>query len=320
MFVSVSFSLVIYGVLTREVDRFSHMQGLRIERRMLIEQGLRPRNQPMSFKIVDLDLVREVKQRTIIMLGLINVIILVVSGILGYLLAGKTLQPIKEMVDEQNRFISDASHELRTPLTSLKTAMEVSLRDKNLSLNEAKKTIIESIGEADNLQSLSDKLLQLAQYQKINKDLVSLAIIANEAVNKVRPLAQKKKIIINNKVDNGEIKGDKQGLIELLVIFLDNAVKYSPEKSKVFLSSKKTDRSISVSIKDQGIGIEKKDLPHIFDRFYRADSARSKTNTGGYGLGLSIAKKIIDIHQGSVKIDSAPKKGTTFAISFPVLS
>src|SRR3990167_5772072 len=159
MLISTGFSGVIYKVLTAELDRFSHMQRLRIESRV---RSIQPRI------FVDPDLAEETKQRLIVFLLIINSGILFVSGILAYFLAGKTLRPIKEMVDEQNRFISDASHELRTPLTSIKTAMEVSLRDKNLTLKDSKKLIGESIDEVNKLQLLSDELLQLAQYQTLN--------------------------------------------------------------------------------------------------------------------------------------------------------
>jgi len=137
MIISAMFSLVIYKVLSNEIERFERVQRFRIERRL--ETGLR--RFPNQIRITNPELIEETKQRILLMLIAINLGILIISGGLGYLLAGRTLKPIKEMVDEQNRFISDASHELRTPLTSLKTAMEVTLRDKNLSLLSAKKTI-----------------------------------------------------------------------------------------------------------------------------------------------------------------------------------
>jgi len=116
MFISISFSFVIYRGLMSEVHRFSRMQRSRF--------------------FVDEDLITEIQRRAIFGLGTINTIIFITSGALGYFLAGKTLSPIQEMVEEQNRFISDASHEFRTPLTALKSSFEVNLRDKNLSLTQ----------------------------------------------------------------------------------------------------------------------------------------------------------------------------------------
>jgi len=318
MFVSISFSAVIYEGIIGEVERFARIQRLRIERGFY-DENIRPAFEPVS--LIDLDLVKEAKQRTLLMLVMINGTIFFASGGLGYFLAGKTLEPIKEMVEEQNRFVSDASHELRTPLTSLKTAMEVSLRDRNLSLKNAKTLISESIGEVNKLQSLSDELLQLTQYHKPNGTLkfetVSLAQISKEAIRKIMPLAKRKQISIKNETENIKIEASKHGIIDLLVIFLDNAVKYSPKTTSITLSSKKTDGSVIISVTDQGIGIGEKDAVHIFDRFYRADSARSKRNADGYGLGLSIAKKIVDIHHGSINVESKLKQGTTFAVQLP---
>jgi two-component system phosphate regulon sensor histidine kinase PhoR len=101
---------------------------------------------------------------------------------------------------------------------------------------------------------------------------------------------------------------------------LDNAIKYSPEKAKVIISAGKSDGNVLISIRDKGPGIDKKDLPHIFDRFYRADSTRSKEKASGYGLGLSIAKQIAEMHHGSISVESAAKKGTSFTVKLPVLA
>ena len=160
MLISVFFSFVIYKVLTHEFERFAQRQKFRIEQRF--------QNPPPPFPVPDPDLIKEVKQRLLLSLTGINLIILVLSGGLGYFLAGKTLKPIKDMVDEQNRFISDASHELRTPLTALKTSMEVGLRNKKLALNEAKLIISENLNEINRLQLMSEKLLELARNQNLN--------------------------------------------------------------------------------------------------------------------------------------------------------
>jgi signal transduction histidine kinase len=239
----------------------------------------------------------------------------------GWFLAGKTLKPIKEMVDEQGRFITDASHELRTPLTSLKTEIEVNLRDKKLTLEEAKKLLKSNLEEVNSLQSLSDGLIKLTQYQKGSNGLifteVTLSSISKEAIKKIESLAQNKKIEIVNKISDLKIQGDKQTLIELLVIFLDNAIKYSSSQTKIKLNTEKTDHHVSLSINDEGIGIEKKDLPHLFDRFYQSNQARTKSPTMGYGLGLSIAKQIVDKHHGLIRVQSRLGKGTTFIVQLP---
>ncbi|KKP59226.1 MAG: Histidine kinase [Candidatus Roizmanbacteria bacterium GW2011_GWA2_34_18] len=316
MFVSIAFSLVIYQGLMSEVHRFLRIQRSRIER-------LFPPNPAQPF-FVDEDLITEIQQRIIFGLGIINTIIFITSGALGYFLAGKTLKPIQEMVEEQNRFISDASHEFRTPLTALKSSLEVNLRDKNLSIEEAKKIMSENINDVNHLQKLSDSLLQLSQYEKpqiySNFEKVSLKQIIEESINKIAPLAKNKNILIKTNLVNVNLKGNKFSLIDLFVILLDNAVKYSGKKSTIVINAKKIDHSVLISIEDQGIGIDKKDTPYLFDRFYRSDKARSKKGIDGYGLGLSIAKKIMNQHKGSIKIKSKLKKGTTVVVNLPIFS
>lgn len=314
MCVSISFSIVIYRGLVNEVERFGRVQRLRIQHDMEIY--------PAPPIVIDIDLVTEAKQRILVGLIMIDGIIFFVSGGLGYFLAGKTLKPIAEMMEEQNRFISDASHELRTPLTSLKTAMEVNLRDKNFSVEEAKTLIKDSIEEVNKLQSLSEELLQLAQYHKPNPSLrmekISLVNLVRGVLAKMKPMINKKKITINNRVKDIYIEGNKYNLADLLVIILDNAIKYSPQKGTVTLSTWKKQKFLYMSIQDEGVGISEKDLPHVFDRFYRADSARAKKSAGGFGLGLSIAKKIVETYKGTINLKSKVGAGTTVEIGLPI--
>ena len=322
MLISVSFSGVIYRVLTHEFERFERLQRFRIERRFF-DENHPPQDLRAKFILpLDQDIVKEAEDRLAFVLVFINAGILIISGGVGYFLAGRTLRPIKEMVHEQNRFISDSSHELRTPLTALKTSLEVSLRDKNLTLGNAKTVIKDSINEVNSLQSLSDELLQLAQYQKPNGiklfTEVSISEVVKVALKKIAPLARQKNISIKINIEDNRFLGSKYALVDLLVILLDNAVKYSAKKSQVVLECRKLDKQIAISVKDNGIGISEKDLPNIFDRFYRADFARSKTQAGGYGLGLSIAKKIVVMHSGSISVESKLKKGTKIIVCLPI--
>lgn len=317
MSVSFFFSTVIYRGLIAEVDRISQVE------RFQVQSG------PFEYKVyrpayLDQEIVDEIKKRIAMTLFAINGIILVFSGGLGYILAGKTLEPIAEMIDEQNRFISDASHELRTPLTSLKTAIEVGMRDRRMDLKSAKSLIADNLSEINKLQSLSEGLLQLTQYKNgsnnIKFERLSLKRIVSEAVKKMSVIAREKNIEIVNIVKDFKVEGNEYSLIDLLVILLDNAVKYSSQDSQIVIDATKSKKTVTLKISDQGIGIAKKDLPHVFDRFYRAESARSRKGSGGYGLGLSIAKKIVDTHGGTIEIDSELKKGTTVNISLPVFS
>lgn len=290
-----AFSGIIYNYISREITRFERLQRLRF------------------FYPPNLELIEETRHRVFVTLGLVDLVIIGGSGVLGFVLAGRTLNPIKVMMDDQNRFISDASHELRTPLASLRTAMEVHLRDKTPSLDSANELISQSLAEVNRLQYLSDGLLHLtrSQSRKVN---LNIADISSAAVKKIMPLAVRKHIKIQNGISSLKLRGDPDQLTELFVILLDNAVKYSPAKSAITLSSKKTTGQVEVKVADQGQGIAAKDLPHIFDRFYRADSSRSSS---GYGLGLSIAKQIVESHHGNISVTSKVGHGSAFKIQLP---
>lgn len=313
--ISTIFSLAFYNVATREVRRIIHTQQLRAEESYVSPFDELPLNAP---RLQDLE---DSEQRLKITLIIINGAIFFIAGGAGYFLAGRTLRPIKDMVDEQNRFITDASHELRTPLTAMRSEIEASLLEKNITVSEAQKLISSNLEEVITLQSLTDDLLQLAQLQKnqvkpLFKQL-SLLQIVEDTLKRITPLARKKHISIHNTVDDSIIIGNEHDLGELFTILLDNAVKYSPKNSNISVKSQRQDHSIIITITDQGIGIRDEDLPHIFDRFYRADKSRTKSDVGGSGLGLAIAKNIVDEHHGSIQVKSKVSKGTTFTIHLP---
>jgi two-component system sensor histidine kinase CiaH len=313
MSVSILFSLVIYDGINLELKRFEQTDAIVQEQ---VEQGFTlPRG-----VYVNPQLISASRTRLITTLGTINLIIFFGAGFAGYFLAGRTLRPIKNMVDQLNRFISDASHELRTPITSLRSEIEVGLRSKHLTLPQAKKLIESNLEEVIHLQALSDHLLELTQYetmQGINSfSAVKLNEIMHDAIKNVHGQAKKKRITIKNTIKDVTVFGNSDRLRELFTILLDNSVKYSNPESSVTINGKTKGNIVTISVIDQGIGIARDELPHIFERFYRADESRSK-NIHGFGLGLSIAKKIVELHKGSIQAVSSVNKGTTFIIRLP---
>ncbi len=325
MMVSVLFSLIIYRGASQEIDRFSQSQRTRIQRQ-LRESELLPAEIRKNIVIpvpllADPDLAEETKVRFAVLLIILNSSIVFLATIFGYLLAGKTLGPIQTMMSEQHRFISDASHELRTPLTALKASLEVGLRDAKLSASEARTLLEESLTDVHKLQKLSDNLLHLAQYRKPTTieqfSAVSIESLIKQAVKAVSGLAKKKHISIERMVDPGTIWGQAESLHELLVIILDNAIKYSPAETKITCSTKSSRSKLIITISDQGEGIAQVDLPHVFDRFYRADAARQHDTADGYGLGLAIAKEIVSRHGGTITAESNLGTGTSIRITLP---
>jgi two-component system, OmpR family, sensor histidine kinase CiaH len=309
MAVSITFS----GIIYRSVGLvFQHRLGL-IETRM---RRMHPR-QEFSF----IEDVQEAKNRVLITLIYINVGIFMFAAGGGYWLAGKTLRPIEQAMEDQKRFVADASHELRTPLTALKTSMEVGLRDKKLTTKKAKKIISDNLESVNQTQSLVNNLLSLARYDQNGQNLkfeeIDLSEIVERSVEKIKPLADQKNIKISLKLDEVVVSGDKNSLERMITIFLDNAVKYTDKNGKIKVKIKRSKNKAVIKISDNGRGIPEENLPYIFDRFYRVDDSRCKDDVCGYGLGLSVAKKIIDLHQGKIEVESQLGEGTAFAITLP---
>lgn len=191
-----------------------------------------------------------------------------------------------------------------------------------MSLPEAKRVIRSNLEDIDSLQSLSNNLLSLVNFQSNGHNLVfkkiEIAEVLKNAYRKILPLAKEKNIKIRIEFKKQTILAHKESLEEMVFIFLDNAIKYTPQDGEVVVTTKVSKRSLVIKIKDTGIGISKEDIPHIFDRFYRVDQSRSKENMPGFGLGLSLTKRIIEIHKGTVEVSSGLGKGTTFTISLPL--
>jgi signal transduction histidine kinase len=313
MTITILFSLVIYTRLIGELDRIGRFQ--QANKQNNIPFPLRNRDFPLP---PELD-VAQAKINILLTLFGVNGVVLVLAGGAGYILAGRTLRPIQEMMDEQSRFITDASHELKTPLTAIRTEYEVAMLTKPIPVKEANTLINSSYEEIINLQDLAENLLELTRQQKrerIHMKEVSLLEITEASLKKVIPFAKQKQITINNQIDDYILSGEQQSLIRLLVILLDNAIKYNSKNSAITLTSTKTDHHLLITVSDNGVGIAKQDLEHIFDRFYRVDKSRSKTS--GYGLGLSIAKEIVETHSGSISVESKLGKGATFSIQLPL--
>ena len=277
---------------------------------------------PLSFMPLNQQTIQNSMEEVKTSLIVIDFIILILAGFGSYFLAGKTLEPIRHMIDEQNRFVADASHELLTPLTNLHAEIEVVIREKKLSPEEAKRIFSSNLEEVVLLESLSVRLLQLAEYKKLNQQLpfthVSITELLDTAWKQVSSLANSKHITLHKEIkDAVKIHGDRESLFEVFVILFDNAVKYSHEGESISVSVTLEKKHCVIQIIDQGIGIAEKDIPHVFDRFYRSDKARTKNTTTGFGLGLSIAKHIIDLHKGTIVLRNNSDQGITATIKLP---
>lgn len=317
MFVTIFFSTIEYFQTLKTSTFVLEMQKARIERQM--EHFGYPRRQSrQALAVLGQEEINEIKERTLKNLLFLNFLILGVSGISSYFLAGKTLEPIEQMLKKQRLFVSNAAHELKTPLTAIKTNLEVTLRDKKLNLEDAKTAMAETVNDVDKLNSLAVMLLK--QESTLNKeDFTKLALdeILENVVEKMEPLAAAQNQQINFNKTAALVMGNKEELEQVFTNLIDNAIKYNKKSGIVDIEMFVEKKHVLVKVSDQGVGIKSNDLPYIFEPFYRADKARSNSNS--FGLGLSIAKEIINKHGGRIEVASEPDKGSTFTVSLAVV-
>jgi len=239
---------------------------------------------------------------------------------LGVTLNGM-LDRIGEKVREIQRFTADAAHELRTPLTALRGSAELALL-RLRSAEELRLTIEESIVQYERLQRIADDLLLLAQIDAceaiFEKETLSLDTIVEDVCDLYAPIAEDKGLSLEVARSNGVVvHGDGGRLRQVIGNLLDNAIKYTAAPGRVTMSVGQENGAAYIRVADTGIGIREDDLAKVFDRFYRADPARSALSAPGAGLGLSICRSIVAGHGGSIKIESAPGSGTAVTVYVP---
>jgi signal transduction histidine kinase len=322
MVLSLIFSFALYRVsFGQMVANFQHEQAA-IER-LPVPLGLESSRD--SYIQALSDRLDDARRSLLWRLAGLNVLTLVLGGGAAYFLARRTLGPIETAMEAQGRFTADASHELRTPLTAMRSEIEVALREKHLAAGDARALLSSNLEEIAKLESLSAGLLRLARSENgLDPSAVtpvSVRQIFEGAIERHQAKIAERHTKLEVQTDDETIEGDEASLTELISILLDNALKYSPPKTTVTLKSSVSNNIVRLSISDQGAGINASDIPHIFERFYRADRSRTKDSerVGGYGLGLSIAKRIADLHHGDISVESAPAKGTTFKIKLPAV-
>jgi signal transduction histidine kinase len=315
MCISLLFTLVIYQISVTELQRSLKGPITQKERQILVDE--RDINAVIEQRQELLD---SAETRLRSGLAFLNAIIIIAGGGLSYALARRSLEPIERAHEVQSRFTADASHELRTPITAMRIETELTLTEPKLTLKEAKKQLESNIEELDKLTSLSEGLLQLARLDESNleKEQVQVAIVVQKAISRIQKKTQEKKqTVTTKKLNDCQIEANEVALVEALVTLLDNACKYSPEESEIRVACRALPKTIEISISDQGIGILPTEKEQVFERFYRADNSRTKTAEPGYGIGLSIAKAVAEAHNGKIKVESTPKKGSTFTLSLP---
>lgn len=258
-----------------------------------------------------------IEHRLFIRLIFLNGTVFFIGSSACYYLARKTLRPVEMIWELQEQFISDASHELKTPVAGLRLRGEVALRDPALSLSEARATIEANVKQALVLEALTSSLLELAREQNLQKAPmaeVPLDAVVTAAVEQCHDAARAKSISIISDLSPLTVRAARKQLEQVVVILLDNAIKFSDVDSTVYVSSVASKDDAVIIVRDEGQGIRDVDIPHIFERFYQVDGSRAKQ---GYGLGLSIADNIIRRHHGKITVKSVLGRGSEFSVYIP---
>jgi len=253
-------------------------------------------------------------------LVLASAIGILLGALASLLMASRSLRPISRAFQRQREFVADASHELRTPLTLIRTNVEAWLRRSNGTARIYAKSIVEEVEQLNRIVGdLTTLALADARQLPIDPHPVELNEVVKGLMAQATPLAEERGVHLRPDLNGGvRVEADLVRVRQLLLILIDNALTHTSAGGEVSVGVIRRDGRARVTVVDNGEGIPPADLPHIFERFYRADKARTREN-GGSGLGLAIAKWIVDAHKGEIAVKSTQGKGTEVAVSLPAI-
>ena len=231
-------------------------------------------------------------------------------------------EKLETLDQSRNQFVSNASHELKTPLATMKIMIESLIYQPDMDKNLRTEFMTDINNEIDRLSAIVSDLLTLVQMDsqnvKLSRENLSIAQLIKENAHRLQPIAdQKKQKIALSLSDPCDIYADKSKLNQVIYNLMENAVKYTQNGGTVRVSLQRQGREARFTVSDNGPGIPKEHLPHIFDRFYRVDKARSREK-GGTGLGLSIVHQLVLLHGGAISVESEEGKGATFIVELPL--
>lgn len=231
------------------------------------------------------------------------------------------LDRLRHVFEGQRQFIADAAHEIQTPLTVIKGTIEVALQ-KSRTAGDYRDALVTNLGQVERLGALTRSLLTLAQFSgdrpPVTLTPLALEPLVHDLIDELSPLAEDRKIqLIVDAQPVPRVQGDAGRLTQLLVNLLDNALAHTPPGGRITVRLTSIPEHVALHVEDTGTGIAPDHLPHIFERFYRADPARAR-ESGGTGLGLAIVKEIAEAHRGTVAVESTPGQGTRFTVILPV--
>jgi signal transduction histidine kinase len=265
--------------------------------------------------------VNEALSRLVRQLILASAVGLILGALASLLMAIRSLRPIIRALDRQRAFVADASHEIRTPLTLIRTNVDAWLRHGKPENRPYGRNIIEEIEHLTRIVGdLTTLALADARQLRIEPKPIELNTMVTDLMEQAQPLADERGVRLRPELDGGaRVEADPARVRQLLLILIDNALQHTPTGGEVSVGVLRRNGNARITVSDTGEGIPTEDLPHIFERFYRADKARGR-ESGGSGLGLAIAKWIVDAHRGEIAVRSTVGKGTEVAVSLPALN
>lgn len=273
-----------------------------------------------GYSVVYLDVSAQLKILTnlIYTFSAVALIMLVVIYLTSRYFANRSIAPVKEAFDKQKRFIADASHELKTPLAVINTNADVLLANSEDTIEEQAKWLHHIKSETERMKTLTNDLLYLTQMDDAREQMIHVPFNLSEAVESIiltmEAVIFEKEIDLAYEIEPGQtLTGNSEQIKQVVMILLDNAIKYTHSKGTIELSLKKQHNHLLLKVSNTGEGIAPEHLGKIFDRFYRADTSRSRKH-GGYGLGLAIAKSIVEQHKGKIYVKSVPGETTSFYV------
>ncbi|EEQ49018.1 ATPase/histidine kinase/DNA gyrase B/HSP90 domain protein [Selenomonas flueggei ATCC 43531] len=306
----------------REVRVFTKMNERGVQTKvMMTSQTVSSPPMPMQTVYVGKDVTAMYNglEKATSALAALGVIAIIFAAAIGYVLSGGAMQPIREAYERQRQFAADASHELRTPLAVVLASADLLRSDPTITSPFLKQVIEDVRDEVKKMTKLVSDLLTVARTDgkalQLKPVRMDIAAVARQTVRMMRAFAEKKDIAIKEMLPSHmEIYADEQKIRQLILILIDNAVKYTLDHGHIMVSIVLSENGrIHLSVADSGIGIAAEDQGRIFDRFYRVDKARSR-RMGGNGLGLAIAREIVEAHHGTITLESEVGKGTIFHV------
>lgn len=281
-----------------------------------LPEGVGPAALQLGRTLTDQDQVLRQLLLGLVALGGVSTVLL---GVASWLLAGRSLRPAQQAWERQQSFVANASHELRTPLTLMRATAEVAQRSTPAADIEQRALLGDIIQESDHMSHLVEDLLLLSRIDSgklaVERTPIQVPDMLADVQRQVGRVAVEKNVEVNLAQAGGTVLGDVTRLRQVLLILLDNALKHTPAGGRIVLEAYQHGRNVLISVADTGSGIAAEHLPHIFERFYRVDSARGVE--GGSGLGLSIAKALVEAQHGQISAESRPNFGTRMTIALP---